>query len=710
MSLIFYFSPQSPPSRAVRSLLLLSKVVFQGKVVDLMKGEHKTPEYQYINPNQSLPALVDGELKLFESHAILKYIAIKKELTQFYPKDIQNRARVDCYLDWSQTGLDAIGTYTNQCFLFPMLRKKPVPQNKEQMYQDTIDTLQFFESIFLKGRYIQNQPSITIADLKCIADLTQLLLTGLDFNQFPKIRDYLQEMFSLPEIREAYAEYLEMIKNTKPNDSISYIISGIDKRQNWQINLYHHPFSSPSRAARTTLLYSGVEYNEKIIYIQKGQNKTPEYQAINPNESLPAIQDGNLCLFESGAIMKYIAQKFKLSNLYPFNLKAKAQVDLYMDFHLTEMSSLTKYAFSCFLGPAVMKLPIPSNKDQQLKDVKATLEFFVKVFLNKGNWAYINGSPIPTLADIKACCDIAQLLITDFPFEHILGLDTYVQRVFQMPEMKKSHREYFQLLQSQKIGKFALQITQMSEQIRPKDKLTLYFNFVSPPSKAVKSLLKLAQITYTEKDIDLKGGENTRPPYTNINPNQTLPAITFGNFSLFESHAIMKFICIQFNLTEFYPNYPLRSKIDSFLDFHHTGFKSLTIYTMDFFFGPKFFKKPIPNNKEERIRELNESLQFFIDTFLGGGHYKYIMGSKTPTIADLTFIGEISGLFLVDFDFTPFPSLKRYLRNLFEIKQIRDTYSKYFLVARFLTSSMNDYILSIVKGTKEGESACCQLI
>lgn len=46
-----------------------------------MKGEHKTPEYQYINPNQSLPALVDGELKLFESHAILKYIAIKKELT-----------------------------------------------------------------------------------------------------------------------------------------------------------------------------------------------------------------------------------------------------------------------------------------------------------------------------------------------------------------------------------------------------------------------------------------------------------------------------------------------------------------------------------------------------------------------------------------------------------------------------------------------------
>ncbi|CAD8132298.1 unnamed protein product [Paramecium pentaurelia] len=698
MSLILYFSPSSPPSRAVRSLLLLSKVIFQGKIVDLMKVEHKTPEYQYINPNQYLPVLIDGSLKLFESHAILKYLASKKKLTQFYPKDIQNRARVDCYLDWSQTGLNVIETYTNQCYLFPMLMKKPIPQNKEQMYQDTIETLKFFESIFFQGRYIQNQPSITIADLKCIADLTQLLLTNLDFNQFPKIRNYLQEMFSIPEIREAYAEYLDMIQNTKPNDSISYIISGIDKRQNWQINLYHHPFSSPSRAARTILLYSGIEYKEKIIYIQKGENKTLEYQAINPNESLPAIQDGNLCLFESGAIMKYVAQKFKLYKLYPFNFEAKAQVDQYFDFHINEMQFLTKYAFSCFIGPALMKLPIPSNKVQQLKDIKVTLEFFVKVFLNKGNWAFINGSSIPTLADIRVCCDLAQLFITDIPFEYILGLDTYIQRVFQMTEMKKSHTKklvslLYKLLKSKKLQNV------MKNQLYT---LILYL----PPSKAVKSLLNLAQISYTEKDIDIQGGQNIRPPYKIINPNQSLPAITFGDFCLFESHAIMKFICIQFNLIEFYPNYPMRSKIDSFLDFHHTGFKQFTLYLMDFFFGPKFMKKQMPQNKEERLREIYELLQFFIDTFLGGGHYKYIMGSKTPTIADLTFLVY----FFVDFDFTPFPSLKKYLRNLFEMKYIRDTYSKYFLVARFMTSSMNNYITSLVKGIKEGENACCELI
>jgi hypothetical protein len=86
MSLILYFSPLSAPSRSVRTLLLLSKAPFQEKTVDLMKGEHKAPEFQRINPNESLPAIVDGNVKLFESHAILKYIAIRRTMDQYYPK------------------------------------------------------------------------------------------------------------------------------------------------------------------------------------------------------------------------------------------------------------------------------------------------------------------------------------------------------------------------------------------------------------------------------------------------------------------------------------------------------------------------------------------------------------------------------------------------------------------------------------------------
>jgi glutathione S-transferase len=51
MSFVLYYSPLSPPSRAVKTLLLLSKTPYQEKIVDLSKGEHKTAEYERINPN-----------------------------------------------------------------------------------------------------------------------------------------------------------------------------------------------------------------------------------------------------------------------------------------------------------------------------------------------------------------------------------------------------------------------------------------------------------------------------------------------------------------------------------------------------------------------------------------------------------------------------------------------------------------------------------
>ncbi|CAD8137692.1 unnamed protein product [Paramecium pentaurelia] len=709
MSLILYFSPLSPPSRAVRSFLLLSKAVFQGKVVDLLKGEHKSAEFSNINPNESLPALVDGGLKMFESHAILKYIAVKKQLYQYYPKNSRNRAQVDCYLDWSQTGLEAIGKYVNQCFLFPKFMNKPVPDNKQELHKDVIDTLKFFESTFLTGRYIFNQSAITLADIKATSDLSQLLASDLDFNQFPKIKEYLQEMFSIQPIKEAYAEYLQMINSSNPNDCVSYIINGVDKSQSWKITLYMHPFSSPSRAARTVLLFSGLDYNEKTVNLLQGEHKQPEYSAINPNQSIPAIVDENIKLFESGAVMKYVARKFNLYNLYPTQLQPKAKVDEYLDFHLTEMNSISKYTFSCFMGPQMMKLPIPADKDQQLQNVIGTLEFFSKVFLNNGKWQFINDSPQPTLADIKVGCDLGQLFITDFPFEKIPGLENYVKRLFDIPEMRRSHCEMFGFLQNQKIGRFAQSICQ-TQPLRSQERITLYFNFVSPPAKAAKSLLMLANIPFTEKVIDVQAGENKKKPFTDINPNESIPALSFGNFNLFETHAIMKFICIQFNLTDFYPNYPLRAKIDCYLDFHHSETRKISLFVLDFFFGPKFLKREMPKNQEDREREVSELLHFIVNVFFAGGKYKYVMGSRTPTIADLSLICEITTLFFVDFDFSQFPTLKAYLKDMFNMKQVRETYSKFFMVTRFMSKSMNPFIESIAKGTEEGGSSCCQLI
>jgi len=71
-----YFNPQS---RAVIAKWMLDEcgAVYELVHIDLEKREHKSPEYKAINPAGKLPALVDGDVRLFENAAICLYLADK---------------------------------------------------------------------------------------------------------------------------------------------------------------------------------------------------------------------------------------------------------------------------------------------------------------------------------------------------------------------------------------------------------------------------------------------------------------------------------------------------------------------------------------------------------------------------------------------------------------------------------------------------------
>jgi len=71
-----YYSPQT---RAGRPRWLLEEIGAPYEIVslDLQKGEHKKPDYMKIHPHGAVPALVDGDLALFESAAICMYLADK---------------------------------------------------------------------------------------------------------------------------------------------------------------------------------------------------------------------------------------------------------------------------------------------------------------------------------------------------------------------------------------------------------------------------------------------------------------------------------------------------------------------------------------------------------------------------------------------------------------------------------------------------------
>ena len=98
-----YYHPVSTVSRPVVLFALDSGIALDYQLVDLATGEHLQPAYAAINPSKLVPVLEDGDFRLTESSAILKYLADKID-SPAYPKDLQKRARVNEMMDWLNTG------------------------------------------------------------------------------------------------------------------------------------------------------------------------------------------------------------------------------------------------------------------------------------------------------------------------------------------------------------------------------------------------------------------------------------------------------------------------------------------------------------------------------------------------------------------------------------------------------------------------------
>jgi glutathione S-transferase len=92
------------------------------------------------------------------------------------------------------------------------------------------------------------------------------------------------------------------------------------------MKLYHNPLSPNVRRVRLTAAVLGMQLEEQKLDFAKGEHKSPEYLALNPNGAVPTLVDGDFVLTESRSIMQYIASKKPESGLLPKDEQARADV------------------------------------------------------------------------------------------------------------------------------------------------------------------------------------------------------------------------------------------------------------------------------------------------------------------------------------------------------------------------------------------------
>jgi len=170
-------------------------------IVDLMTGEHLKEPYTKLNPNGLVPTLVDGDFVLTESSSIMKYLAEKFD-SPLYPKDLQQRARVNEMMDWFNTGFYRDYGYG---VVYPQIyphHKRP----SDEVQKGTIEWgknltkkwLKVLNDIWLgKGNKFLTGDHMTIADIFGAALLTSGHVTRDSFKDYPNIDRWLKNVGTL---------------------------------------------------------------------------------------------------------------------------------------------------------------------------------------------------------------------------------------------------------------------------------------------------------------------------------------------------------------------------------------------------------------------------------------------------------------------------------------------------------------------------------
>ena len=160
-------------------------------------GGTDTPEFLAMNPNGLVPVLKDENVTLFESAAILRYLATRYARFPFWPEDPVARAPVDMWAEWSKTTFQP--TFLRPVF-FPALNGKPIDPAARAAFEKNLEIL---EAQVAEGPWLLG-PDFTAADIEAGVALFRYFTVDLDRTDRPALAAYYARLTERP----AYAEHV----------------------------------------------------------------------------------------------------------------------------------------------------------------------------------------------------------------------------------------------------------------------------------------------------------------------------------------------------------------------------------------------------------------------------------------------------------------------------------------------------------------------
>ncbi|EDW60482.1 glutathione S-transferase theta-3 [Drosophila virilis] len=202
--------------------------------------------------------------------------------------------------------------------------------------------------------------------------------------------------------------------------------------------------------------------------------------------------------------------------------------------------------------------------------------------------------------------------------------------------------------------------------------IKLYYDFLSPPSRALWLALKLCKTPFEDCPVALRKREQLTDEYKKINRLQKVPALVDGDFQLSESVAMIRYLSDKNQLSEqLYPKgLQARARVDECMEWQHINVRvPCGTYFIKGWLLPVngLAAKPKPEVAEKLLKDVESSLGALEHLWM---KEEFLVGNKL-TVADLLGASEIEQLKLCQYNVNErqFPKVAKWLQRVRDAAQ-----------------------------------------
>ena len=202
------------------------------------------------------------------------------------------------------------------------------------------------------------------------------------------------------------------------------------------MKLYMNAVSPNVRRVRLTAAVLCLPLEETTLDLARGEQRSPEYLALNPNEAIPTLVDGDFVLTESRAIMQYLAAKKPEAGLLPRDEAAHADVTRWQFWDASHFSpQLGTIAFEKIIKPMVgMGEPDARMVDAALANFRRFAAVLDKRLNGK---LYVVGTAL-TVADLTLASSMMYAKEVDLPLSEFPNIAAWFARITELDGWKKT--------------------------------------------------------------------------------------------------------------------------------------------------------------------------------------------------------------------------------------------------------------------------------